>query len=41
MVKNVFSHIAPWWKKDGSWIEILRVLCTLVDEYLTHENIST
>jgi hypothetical protein len=25
MDKNVFSHFTPWWKKDGSWIEILRV----------------
>jgi hypothetical protein len=31
----------PLVEKDGGWIEILRVLCTLVDEYLTHEKVST
>jgi hypothetical protein len=40
MGKNVFSHIAPGGKKR-SWIEILRVLCTLINKYLTHEKVST
>jgi hypothetical protein len=43
MGKNEFSHISirPLVEKDGSWIEIIRVLCTSVNEYLTHEKVST
>jgi hypothetical protein len=34
-------HISPPGGKRWRWIEILRVLCTFVDEYRTHEKVST